>query len=497
MDALALAVAAALLVVGAAALVVRRWRPAAAAIAVGLAMPAIAFTDAGFAAPSTVALATLALPAVTSMAGWGCTRTRVAVAVALVAGLVAGPLRTLVYDPYYDLTCLTRCLPNPLAVTPLGHGMTTALLAAGLLVPPALTWAAVTGPDRLPLGLLAAASWGIAVSGDRDVEAAALTGVVLLVHVGLEVARAFDARARIADLAQALRAAGDVEETLRQLVSDPRLAVAYWLQEEDSFVDPAGRHTSGTSDGLLATDIRGPEGLEARFLHTPGTDAAAIADAVDGSARIALENGRLSARVRSQARRLEASRRRIVTDADAERRRLERDLHDGAQQHVLALGVEIRRAMDSAADPEERALLGSSLAATQLVLDELRELSHGFYPSSLDQAGLRNALDGVSDQSPVPMSVRSIPDERLPAEVERAVYLLVARVAGAGTEPLEVSVTCSETEVDVVIWGARHPQGVLPDVFAVLGGTLMSTDEGKVPAVRARIPLTPRTEAPQ
>lgn len=497
MDALALAVAAALLVVGAAALVVHRWRPAAAAIAVGLALPAIALADSGFAGLLTVALAALALPAVTSTAGWGCTRTRASVAVALVGGLVAGPLRTLVYDPYYDLTCLTRCLPNPLAVARLGHGVTTALLAAGLLVPPALTWAAVTGPDRLPLGLLAGSSWGIVVSGDRDVEAAAFAGAVLLVRVGVEVARAFDARARIAELAQALRAAKDVEETLRRLAGDPGLVVAYWLQEEDSFVDPAGRPVSGTSEGLLATDIRGPEGLEARFLHGPGTDAAALADAVDGSARIALENGRLRARVRSQGRRLEASRERIVTDADAERRRLERDLHDGAQQHVLALGVELRRAMDSAADPDERTLLSSSLATTQLVLDELRELSHGFYPSSLDQTGLRNALDGVSDQSPVPMTVRSIPDERLPAEAERAVYLLVARVAAVGTEPLVVSVTRSGTDVDVVIWGARHPEGVLPDVFAVLGGTLTSTDEGKVPVVRARIPLTPRTETSQ
>ena len=494
MDALALAVAAALLVAGAAAVVLRWWRPATAATAVGLALPAIALSDAITAEPVSLALASLALPAVAAIAAWGASPPRVALTVALAAGLMAGPLRWLVFDPYYDPTCLARCPHNPFAVILLGPAVTTGLLTLGLLVPPALTWAAVRGPDRVPLGLIALSSWAIALPGDRDIQAAVVAGSVLLVRVGIEVARTFDARARVADLARALRSAGDVEATLRHAVDDPTLVVAYWSEQEDCFVDAEGWHTPPTRDGLLATDIGGPEGPVARLLHHPGTDVAALTDALEGSARIALENGKLRAEVHNQARRLEASRRRIVTDADAERRRLERDLHDGAQQHVLALGVELRRATDSTSDSAESTILESSLVATQIALDQIRELSHGLYPASLIQTGLRNALDGLADRSPVPMSVRSIPGERLPAEAESAVYLLISRLAAVGTLPLEVTVTRSETIVDVEIRGARHPEGVLPDVFAVLGGTLAATDEGEVPVVRASLPLPSRTD---
>jgi signal transduction histidine kinase len=184
-----------------------------------------------------------------------------------------------------------------------------------------------------------------------------------------------------------------------------------------------------------------------------------------------------------------------VTDADAERRRLERDLHDGAQQHVLALGLELRRSLDSVTDPADRAILEASLAATQGVLDELRDLSHGFYPSTLDQSGLGSALEGLADRSPVPLSVRAVPEARLPGEVERAIYRLVSRLAAEAATPLEVRVSRSEGEATVVIRGARAPDGALPDIFAVLGGKLTSYDGEDVPMVRAWLPLASYTEA--
>jgi signal transduction histidine kinase len=489
MDVICLAAAAALLVVGAAAAVVQRWRPAVAALVLGLCLPPVVLASALDPAAATLSVATAALPVLVPIAAWGCTKPRPSVVLALVAGLVAGPLRGLVYDPYYDLSCLTRCPHNPYAVHPLGPGVSSALLTVGLAAPVAVTWAAVTGRDRLTLGLLALAAWLAVAPGDREVLAVTLAGLVLLVRVGVDVARGFDDRARVAELADALRSADDLDATLGRAAGDPRLVVTYWLDDEKTFVLSDGSLTTGTRAGLSATDIRGPDGLVARFLHAPGTDTRALADAVAGSARIALENGRLRARVQRQARRLQASRLRIVTDADAERRRLERDLHDGAQQHLLALGLELRRVADSAHDPDEQAVLDASLATTQQVLDGLREISHGFYPSTLDQVGLGSALESVADRSPVPISIRAVPETRLPVDVERAIYLLVFRLASVADGPLEVRISRGAADAEVRVRGAGVPDGVLLDTFAVLGGSVVSHSDGSVPVVRATLPL--------
>ena len=175
-----------------------------------------------------------------------------------------------------------------------------------------------------------------------------LSGAVLLVVGGSTVARAFEARARVADLARALEGAADVETTLRAAAGDPGITVSYVLDGGSELVDRHGLPTYGPAGGQVSTAIMGPEGVVAGVHHDPDrTDLAALAAALTGPARLAFENGRLEATVRRQAHALEASRRRIVVHADAERRRLERDLHDGAQQHLLALGLALRTSLDS------------------------------------------------------------------------------------------------------------------------------------------------------
>ena len=92
----------------------------------------------------------------------------------------------------------------------------------------------------------------------------------------------------------------------------------------------------------------------------------------------------------------------------------------------------------------------------------------------------------------------TLPDRRLPAEIERAIYLLVARAAATARQPLEVRVTAEADEVDVMVVGARPPDGVLADVFAVLGGSLDSDDParaGSPSVVRGRLPLSEQLEA--
>jgi signal transduction histidine kinase len=129
--------------------------------------------------------------------------------------------------------------------------------------------------------------------------------------------------------------------------------------------------------------------------------------------------------LRKQADELRESRARIVASGDAERRRVERDLHDGAQQHLVALAINIRLARDIVADDPAGAgeMLGELAEDVQLTIRELRELAHGIYPPLLADNGLGDALRAAASRSPLTVRV-AVAEEvgRYPAEVEAAIY---------------------------------------------------------------------------
>ncbi len=128
--------------------------------------------------------------------------------------------------------------------------------------------------------------------------------------------------------------------------------------------------------------------------------------------------------VRRHAEALQASRKRIVTAADAERRRIERNLHDGAQQHLVALAVKARLARQLAESnmDQSKAILEELAGNVQETLDELRALAHGIYPPILADRGLADALKAVSARSPLPATVDADGVRRHPQEIEAAVY---------------------------------------------------------------------------
>jgi signal transduction histidine kinase len=129
--------------------------------------------------------------------------------------------------------------------------------------------------------------------------------------------------------------------------------------------------------------------------------------------------------LRKQAVELRASRARIVASGDAERRRVERNLHDGAQQHLVALAINLRLARDIAADDPDgtMAILDQLAADVQDTIKELRELAHGIYPPLLADQGLGEALRASAGRSPLPVAVTVADDVgRYPAELEAAVY---------------------------------------------------------------------------
>ncbi len=146
-----------------------------------------------------------------------------------------------------------------------------------------------------------------------------------------------------------------------------------------------------------------------------------------------MENERLQAELVAQLGELRASRARIVETAGAERRRLERNLHDGAQQHLLALSYDIRLARAGAAadgDTAAQMTLATAIEETQGALQELRELAHGIYPAVLAEAGLAPALATLADTAPLPVQILRAGDRRYPAPVEAAAYFAVAEAIG-------------------------------------------------------------------
>jgi signal transduction histidine kinase len=158
-----------------------------------------------------------------------------------------------------------------------------------------------------------------------------------------------------------------------------------------------------------------------------------------------------------RAQRLQASRARGVDAAEAERRRIERDLHDGAQQRLVAVAMGLGRAQKKfEADPEgAKALVGEALADAKLAVSELRDLARGIYPAVLGDRGLDAALSSLAAKSPVPVEVEVTVEPRPPAAVESTAYFIV------GEALTNVAKYANATQVRVKVWREERPSGDL------------------------------------
>ena len=136
---------------------------------------------------------------------------------------------------------------------------------------------------------------------------------------------------------------------------------------------------------------------------------------------LAIENGRLTAELQSTNEELHATRARIVATGDAERRKIERDLHDGAQQHLVALSIRVGLARELA-DPEAAQRLDDVGKELEEILEELRDLAHGLHPPLLREFGLREALASAVRRSASPAKLEAAAIGRYPEDVEAAVY---------------------------------------------------------------------------
>ena len=230
-----------------------------------------------------------------------------------------------------------------------------------------------------------------------------------------------------------------------------------------------------------------------------------IGRAEEVSSALTIENAELNAELEAKVEELRASRHRIVEAGYAERRRVERDLHDGAQQRLMALTMNLRLARAKLGEDPAQAgeLLDEAMTELAEATAELRELARGIHPVVLSDRGLRAAIGGLAERSPVPVEVLETPAERLPAPVESATYFViaealtnVARYAGASGATVRVARENGAVAIAVCddgAGGADPAAGTglrgLADRVAALDGELAvrDRDEGGT-AVEARIP---------
>jgi signal transduction histidine kinase len=309
-------------------------------------------------------------------------------------------------------------------------------------------------------------------------QAAALA--VLVLSLAWSWLRGRRTRARLARLVVELAGApapGALEHALARSLGDPGLRLTYPLAD-GRYVDPEGRPVDrGEESTALVRD-----GVEVALLsHKPGLlDDPGLVEALAATARLALDHERLRAELLAHLADLRSSRARVVLTADRERRRLERDLHDGAQQRLVALTIALRLArMQLQADPDCDDALVSRVehADNELraALDELRALANGIFPAVLADEGLAAAVQALAEETPGRIGIAGLPEQRLDPAVESAAYRLICQTINhEGTDPVQVAAHTNDGLLVVELDSQRAPRELsdLEDRIGALGGTL-------------------------
>jgi signal transduction histidine kinase len=445
-------------------------------------------------------------------------RMRAVVVSVYVGAAVVGVGRALFRDPFLDPWCWSNCRDNVLLLTAqpaVAHALWQLSLIVGLVVGVGLIGRAVVGivpSTRSRRGsqlaiLASAATLGAATvvfvalraSGRLErpsdpLEAAlfqvrAWAVAAVAIAVVAAVARSWWTRVRLRRLTAQLAdvaASGSLTAELAAATGDSSLVLTY--------PTAVGEHTDVTGTAVsLATDparmvtpiVR--EGHElAHIVHDPArVDAQQLRAALGPAALLALENERLQAALRVRLDELRASRTRVVATADEERRRLERDLHDGAQQHLLALSYELRSAREAAPpDGDDGPLLDEAIGEVIAATAALRELAHGIHPAILTEAGLAAAVRSLADTAPVPVVLDLTTEVRFDPAVERAAYSFVStaieEAARVGAEELLVRLVQQDGRLLVEVAGA--PSEVAADLehvtdrLGAVGGRLVVAD---------------------
>lgn len=325
--------------------------------------------------------------------------------------------------------------------------------------------------------------------------------------VALAVARTRMARADVADLVSRLAepVPFSVRDALRTTLRDPQLEVFYRLPEREGYVNSLGQPARPPQgDAHLGIPVAGPDGaalalivVDPRLRFHPK-----LVDSSVSAAGMALENARLQAELRSRLAEVHASRTRIIQAQMQERRRIERDLHDGAQQHLLALALRLEAARVATADPVTAESLVTIKAGLQRALQEIRDLAQGIHPALLSEGGLALALEPVVERLPLRVFV-TLPEGRLDATAETAAYFVICealanvrkharansvRVRGVHREALFLVEVSDDGVGGADPAGGTGLRGLVDRVHAIGGQVAIASTPGRGTTVRASLP---------
>ena len=327
--------------------------------------------------------------------------------------------------------------------------------------------------------------------------AEAIALMLLVAGVGWTRLRAWRTRGDVARLVVELAAtpsSGQLEEALARALGDPGLRLAF-PTTDGRYIDADGRPATLAPDATaLARD-----GKEVAVLtHRPGLfDEPGLVDEVAATARLALEHERLRAELLCQLVDLRASRARIVTTGDAERRRLERDLHDGAQQRLVALALDLQLArirLDADGEANRALIARVQQAERQVanVLAELRTLASGIFPATLADDGLAAALEALAEDARGQLQISALTDRRFDLAAETAAYRVVSQtLAEAGGAPVSVSAAVHDRQLVLELVSPRPPAELieLEDRVGAIEGTLsVSSIDGADARIYVEIP---------
>jgi signal transduction histidine kinase len=317
------------------------------------------------------------------------------------------------------------------------------------------------------------------------------------------------ARSAIGDLILELRTdpgPGALRDALSDALRDPSLTLAYWLPDFQAYVDFDGREVElPDHNGRAATLIERNGAQVAALIHDGALDdEPQLLDAVGAAAGISLENGRLHAELRARLEELKGSRARLSEAGHRERQSLERNLHDGAQQRLIALSLELSMLELKLDDrPDLQSRLDAARREIATTLEELRDVARGIHPAVLSGHGLAVALESIAVRAPLPVRLTVDLDARLPDRVEAAAFYVVsesltnvAKHAEASNATVLVNKTRNGLIVEIVdngVGGADTEKGSglrgLADRVEALGGRLrVWTPLGGGTRVQAEIP---------
>src|SRR4051795_4320962 len=396
-----------------------------------------------------------------------------------------------------------------------------AVAALGIAAVTAHRWSVASRPRRRALlpslggslsGVLYAANLVALIAGSPSLLLMTVLNAALLTVPAALLGGLLRSRLRPSGLAELFHELGSLrgvrlEAGLAKALGDPGLLLAYRVPGEPSYMDGRG-HTVALpatgGDRAAAPVERDGRELAVLVYDASLEDDPELVGAVAAAAAIALDDARLQAESEDRLAELRASRERLVVAGDAERRRLERNLHDGAQQRLVSVALQLRMIQKRLRSdpPAAEALLESAGDELSQSLAELRELARGIHPAVLNH-GLNAALDSLASKASVATTVSFESAAPLPEPVELAAYFVasealanVAKYAHATTASVRVSRRAGVAVIEIAddgVGGADEGAGTglrgLADRVAALDGTLrILSPPGAGTVVTAELP---------